>query len=262
MTQAQEDFVTPQPAATVVVVRQDCDGPEVFMVKRRARGAFASMYVFPGGVLEPDDDCADSFCDGITAQQANANLDLHSGALCYYSAAFREVLEETGILLAHGERSSNIDTAAARDGLNDGSLRWVDFLEQHELRLPCDQLYYISYWVTPRSEPRRFSTRFFLAIVPEGQSARHDGAELTDSCWMRPAEVLKAGSERDMILPRPTRTTLRHIAEFEDVDGVVQWARSRLESGIAQQLPAFVTVNGKNMVVMPGSPYYPEDFDR
>ena len=262
MSEAQKPYVMPRPAATVVVVRQGADGPEVFMVKRHSRGSFASMYVFPGGVLEPDDECADSYCEGMTAQQANCNLDLDCGALCYYSAAFREVLEETGILLARGKEAGRIDTAAARDGLNDGSLKWVDFLEQHALHMPCDQLHYISYWVTPRTEPKRFSTRFFLAVVPQGQAASHDGAELTDSRWMNPRDVLKAGSARKMILPYPTRTTLRNIAAFADTDGIIEWARARLESGAAKQLPAFVTVNGKDMVVMPDSPYYPEDFDR
>ena len=256
-------FVEPRPAATVVVIRQGGEGPEVLMVKRHARAAFASSYVFPGGVLEPDDDLAQDRCEELGAAVANSNLGIERNALSYYSAAFREVLEETGVWLPPPEVSiASIDRQVVRDGLNDGSLGWLEFLERHDLRLPCNLLHYIAYWVTPRTEPKRFSTRFFLAKMPRDQAAKHDGCELTDSCWMKPQDVLQAGSAGNMLLPYPTRSTLRDIAEFEDVAQIVEWAKSRAETGIAKQLPAFVTVKGKGMVVMPGSPYYPDDYDR
>ena len=251
----------PRPAATVVVVRQGPAGPEVLMVKRHARAAFASSYVFPGGVLEPDDQLAQARCDQIDPGEATVNLGIEGDGLSYYSAAFREVLEETGVLLADAQGSEVIDTDAARDGLNDGTLHWNDFLEQHDLRLPCGHLHYIAYWVTPRTESKRFSTRFFLAEMPAGQAAMHDGGELTDSCWMMARDVLKAGTAGEMKLPFPTRSTLRDIAEFATVEQIVDWAIPRAASGIARQLPAFVTVKGKDMVVMPGSPYYPDDID-
>lgn len=251
----------PRPAATVVVIRQAEVGPEVLMVKRHARAAFASSYVFPGGVLEPDDLPAQARCEQVSADEANSNLGIDADGLCYYSAAIREVLEETGVLLMPAPGFVDTDTSAIRDGLNDGSLHWNDFLEQHDLRLPCGQLHYISYWVTPRTEPKRFSTRFFLTEMPHGQSAMHDGGELTDSCWMKARDVLRAGSAGEMKLPYPTRTTLREIADFGQVSDIIEWARLRGSTGAARKLPAFVTVKGKDMIVMPGSPYYPEDFD-
>lgn len=269
MNDSPRDFVMPRPAATVVVVREAVSAPEVLMVKRHARAAFASSYVFPGGVLEPDDDKVLSRCDQLTAAQADASLGLESGGLRYYSAAFREVLEETGVLLPvpgndaaiDAANGTAIDTEAARRGLNDDTLRWSDFLDQHDLRLPCGSLHYIAYWVTPRSERKRFSTRFFIAEMPAGQEAMHDEGELTDSCWMTPRDVLRQGTAGMMKLPYPTRSTLRDIAGFGSIGEIIAWAKTRSETGIARQLPAFVTVRGKDMVVMPGSPYYPDDVD-
>ena len=164
-------------------------------------------------------------------------------------------------MLAPVTESTDVDLGRARDGLNDGTLRWNDFLLKHELRLPCGLLHYIAYWVTPRGESKRFSTRFFVAEMPHGQEAFHDGAELTHSCWMTGRDILHAGRTGEMKLQWPTRSTLKEIAAFESVEQIVAWAKSRADSGIARELPAFVTVDGTDMVVMPGSPHYPEDFD-
>jgi len=262
MADTEADFVIPRPAATVVVVRQSDPGPEVLMVKRHHRAAFASSYVFPGGVLEPDDELAMTRCDHVTDDDANVELGIDCDGLCYYSAAFREVLEETGVLLASASVATDIDTSSIRDGLNDGSLRWIDFLERFDLRLPCELLHYVAYWVTPRTEPKRFSTRFFVAEMPEGQSALHDGGELTDSCWVTPADALRAGRAGEMKLPYVTRSTLRDIEQFDDVSQIVDWAKSRVANGLAKKLPAFVTVDGKDLIVMPDSPHYPDEFER
>ena len=42
-------------AATVVLVRDGADGPEVLLIERPDRGPFAGAWVFPGGKLEDDD---------------------------------------------------------------------------------------------------------------------------------------------------------------------------------------------------------------
>jgi 8-oxo-dGTP pyrophosphatase MutT (NUDIX family) len=43
------------PAATVVVVRDGPDGPEVLMLRRNSKLAFGGMWVFPGGRVDPGD---------------------------------------------------------------------------------------------------------------------------------------------------------------------------------------------------------------
>ena len=45
----------PVPAATVVVVRDGPDGIETLMLHRATAGAFAGMWVFPGGKVDPGD---------------------------------------------------------------------------------------------------------------------------------------------------------------------------------------------------------------
>jgi 8-oxo-dGTP pyrophosphatase MutT (NUDIX family) len=45
-----------KPAATVILMREAREGDfEIFMVKRSSRSPFGSLYVFPGGKLDPED---------------------------------------------------------------------------------------------------------------------------------------------------------------------------------------------------------------
>ena len=68
----------------------------MLLVRRRAGDAFGDSYTFPGGVLDPDEAEAQPMCSGLTAAAANALLGVESGALDYYSAVVRELLEEPG----------------------------------------------------------------------------------------------------------------------------------------------------------------------
>ena len=44
-----------RPAATVILMREGTDTFEIFMVKRSMKSSFGSLYVFPGGTLDPED---------------------------------------------------------------------------------------------------------------------------------------------------------------------------------------------------------------
>ena len=70
------------PAATVVLLRDTDDGPEVLMLRKNSKIAFGGMWVFPGGRIDPEDYPADG--DKDTAAR---------------NAAAREAAEEAGIEL-------------------------------------------------------------------------------------------------------------------------------------------------------------------
>lgn len=70
-------------AATVVMLRDSADGPEVLMVQRNAKGTFASAWVFPGGKVDPDD-----FGD-----------DRQATVLASQTAACREAQEEADLVI-------------------------------------------------------------------------------------------------------------------------------------------------------------------
>jgi len=246
----------PRPSATVVVVRQGETKPEIFMVKRNLSSAFAAAYAFPGGVLESCDRLVYEHCLNLPAEQANRTLRLTSDGLEYFSAAIREVFEETGILLATADFSCDLEEV--RDQLNSGQLAWSKAVGDYGFTMHCDQLHYFAHWVTPLSEPRRFSTRFFLAVLPEGQVATHDGQELTDSCWMTASDVLQSARAGDMQLIYPTYSTLKEIRNLNSTNDIVSWAKSHTQSGIDEVLPAIIDSGSGKTVVLPGDARYPE----
>lgn len=245
-----------RPSSTVILVRQGDGEPELFMVRRHEKSSFGSAYAFPGGVVDPEDKSVHDFCRGISSREADSRLGVKGEGLDYYSAAIRELFEESGVLLANPDGvTEGLD--AARDALNDNSDNWADFVARNELELHCDALHYISHWITPPSEPKRYSTRFFVTAMPERQSAIHCGGELTDSCWRTAHHVLAAGRAGDIVLHYPTIKTLESVARHKTYDELMEWAASCVEWGVTSMLPIIVERSGKPAVSLPGEKDYP-----
>lgn len=230
--------VLPRPSSTVVLVRPGDSAPEIFMVKRHKKASFGARYAFPGGVLKASDSEVHAMSKGLAATQANRLLEVDAGGLDYYSAAIRELFEESGVLLAeHNLSAEALD--AARAALNSGALGWDRFVADDNLMLQYDRLHYFSFWITPPGLPKRYSARFFLAQVPRAQIASHDGGELTESCWLPAAELLKARKDKMMKLPYPTRKTLKRVARFDSMSEMQRWAQACAEKGVICDQPAF-----------------------
>ena len=117
-------------AATVVLLRDSADGLQVLLLERpRHRGSFAGAWVFPGGLVDPQD------ADGGNASDADADADADDDVelAAARRAGVRETAEETGLALAPPDL----------------------------VRLSC--------WVPPPEAPRRYKTEFFLAEAPAGE---------------------------------------------------------------------------------------------
>lgn len=258
----------PAPSATVVLARAGDHFPEFLLVRRHARADFGASHVFPGGLLEAQDRVAGLRCRSPSASEANRCLGLEGDALDYYSAAIRELFEETGVLLAGDAAGRLPPDAAGRGGqaypderleLLSGELSWPALLERHGLWLCADRLTYFAWWITPTARSARFSTRFFLAVLPPGQSARHDGHELTDSCWITAEDALAAGLRGELKLPPPTAATLHDLTVPASLDGLQAWAGRRAIAGVSPVLPVVETRNGRERIIMPGDADYPAD---
>ena len=76
------------------------------------------------------------------------------------------------------------------------------------LRLATDRLAYVSHWITPVEQPKRFNTRFFVARAPSRQEALHDGFETVESHWVRPETALDRWQRGELNLISPTFTDL------------------------------------------------------
>ena len=255
---AQGEFapVPAKPSATIVVLRENSSGPELLLVRRRAGDAFGDSYAFPGGVVDGDESAAHPFSQGKTADEANTLLGVPQGGLDYYSAAIRELFEETGILLARDSTGHWIcdrpELDVLRSKVDQGVLPWSEFLREQGLQMASDALHYFAHWETPLNYPKRWSTRFFLAELPPGQDATYDGCELTDSRWIIAAEALTLGREGGIKLPFPTLRTLDSLSRFDSVRQMLDWAKDRAIQGIEKILPDKLTSDGKSKYVVPG----------
>ncbi|MFD1151319.1 NUDIX hydrolase [Saccharothrix hoggarensis] len=251
-----EDFtgppVEPRDAATVVLLRDGAAGVEVFLLRRVTGMAFAGgMTVFPGGGVDRRDADTSVAWSGPSpswwATRFDCPVELATALVC---AAVRETFEESGVLLAGPSADSVVaDTSgygAAREALVARELSLAQFLAAEGLVLRADLLRPWANWVTPAEEPRRYDTRFFAAVLPEGQIADGVTTEASDAAWQRPADALadwKAG--RRALMP-PTWMTLAEVDELGSTAAVLAEPRE-----VSKIIPKVVREGGALRVVMP-----------
>ena len=259
-----------KPAATVLLVRDaDAGGVEVFMLRRTFNAAFASgMFVFPGGKVDDVDGVEEiaELCDGLTDAHASSLLGIANGGLAYWVACIRECFEEAGVLLARHESSGDVvrfddeETAkrfeAERENIHDGSVALLDLCKREGLRLTTDDIHYVSHWITPMGEKRRFDTRFFIARAPQAQEPLHDDGETIESFWISPQEAIERAHEKDLMLMPPTKANIEFLLPFKTADEVLAAAA---QVGTPQTILPKLKIDSDGRVLgiaMPGDPDY------
>ena len=202
-------------AATVILLRDGVDAagtdcPQVWLLTRVSRMAFASgMTVFPGGRV--DDADATLPWSGRRAEDFAAEFDCAVElARALVGAAVRETFEETGVLLS----DPPADLSADQPEVEAGRVNFGDLLRRHGLAIDADRLRPWARWITPAAEHnvRRYDTRFFVAVLPEGAHARDLSTESSIASWSNVAQALAANAEG--VLMPPTRATLESIAGY------------------------------------------------
>jgi 8-oxo-dGTP pyrophosphatase MutT (NUDIX family) len=226
-----------RPAATVMLVRDGDAGPEVFMLRRTLDASFAGgMYVFPGGRVDDADHAEEleAICDGLDDAAASAMLGVERGGLAFWVAAVRECFEEAGVLLARpvddreavrfddGEVASRFE--AARHDVHAGTLSLTELCEAERLVLTAGAIQYVSHWITPVGESRRFDTRFFVARAPQAQEPLHDEGETIESLWVRPADALARFRAGDLAMIPPTIKNLEFLLPHATADATLEAA--------------------------------------
>jgi 8-oxo-dGTP pyrophosphatase MutT (NUDIX family) len=256
----------PRDSATVLLLRDEPGGLEVFMVRRHLASDFVGgAYVFPGGGLDAGDaDPAMLARLAGVAPEAAAKLGLDADrARAHWVTAIRETFEEAGILLAGpGGRPASMATPAERAhwgdrraALLEDRLGWNALVADEDLTLAGGLVGYWSHWVTPEGTPKRFSTRFFVAEVPADQEAMADEQEVEAGVWIRPGDALEARARGEMTLIFPTVKTLEELAAYGKAADVVAASAQRT---VVTNLPRIVVRDGEAAVLLPGDPGYDE----
>lgn len=252
-------------SASILLLRDGDEGLEVFMLERHVESDFAGgAYAFPGGKLDPGDRrLSPARHRGLDAAAARGLLGVgyDQDALGLYVAAVRETFEEAGVLLAtrRGQPVTARDLvqpafadARARLAARGSTWDWHAWLATEQLVLDLDALAFWSWWVTPDGLHKRYSTRFFLAVVPPEQAdaLRHDAVEATDSRWTTPSAALEDQRAGRATIVYPTRQNLAALTEHGSADAA--WHAAAAGRTDRRRLqPRIVRVDGTPMIQHP-----------
>jgi 8-oxo-dGTP pyrophosphatase MutT (NUDIX family) len=224
----------PKPAASVMIVR---DAPaaaaepiEVYMIRRQRSMKFlGGFYAFPGGKVDPGDAAPVALdCWGLDAAGAADCFPAHGDLppLAFWVTAVRELLEESGVLLACDAVGRVVDprepvvaakAEAVRRALVAGGADFGALLAEARWRCDLRPLRYLSHFVTPTTSPIRFSARFFLCRLPVGQTPRLYTEETSEGFWIHAGEGYRRFRARDMAMAEPAEYGLAYIAQFRSV---------------------------------------------
>jgi 8-oxo-dGTP pyrophosphatase MutT (NUDIX family) len=219
------------PAATVLLVR-DAPDLEVLMVERHYQIDFAAgALVFPGGKIAAEDS------DPAWAGHLHGATGLDPKEQAMRIAAIREAFEESGLLLARPSSASPSEglvlpdgfgaCLAARAAIAAGKGSFLAAVQKDGLALALDLLVPFAHWITPKGMPKRFDTRFYVALAPHDQDAAHDGHEAVDAVWIAPAAAVKAAHSGERKVIFPTRLNLQMLAEASSAADAMKRAAAR-----------------------------------
>jgi 8-oxo-dGTP pyrophosphatase MutT (NUDIX family) len=232
VTDAPRTPAEPKPAASVLLVRDAPAGAieplEVYMIRRnRGMKFLGGYYAFPGGKVDPVDGSPTALarCRGVAAAEADALFEglENPPALAFWVTAVRELLEESGILLACDENGHALDPSAppVRDGIERcraalmaGEASFDALMAREGWYCDLRPLRYLSHFTTPTSSPIRFAARFFLGPTPRGQEPRLFTEETSEGFWIAPGEGYRRFLSGDMKMAEPGEYGLAYLSQF------------------------------------------------
>jgi endoribonuclease LACTB2 len=233
--------VEAKPASSVLLVRSTPPGAaeplEVWMIRRQKGMKFlGGYYAFPGGKVDLDDGASETLtrCYGLGSEAAEHILDPPGQpqsipALAYWVTAVRELLEESGLLVAcdaHGRPIDAGDPAVARmvddarGELMGGAMPFGSLLGRRDWYADLRSFRYLSHFITPTTSPIRFSARFFLCPVPSGQQPRLFTEETSEGFWIMPGEGYRRFRAGEMAMAEPAEYGLGYLAQFESAQAL------------------------------------------
>lgn len=200
----------PIPAATLIVMREGRDAPELLMIERGSSLRFAAgATVFPGGRIEPED---------VALASGSPDAAARIGAI-------RETLEETGLAIGLDPRPpGDSSIASLREALFAGT-PFASALAVRGIGISIEALVPFARWCPRGIQKRPFDTHFFLARAPAGQPAPSlDNGEVARIFWASATELIASADAGHTKLIYPTRRNLERLAQFDGFDKAAEAA--------------------------------------
>jgi 8-oxo-dGTP pyrophosphatase MutT (NUDIX family) len=82
-------------------------------------------------------------------------------------------------------------------------------------------LIHTAHWTTPPKQPRRFCTWFFIYPLTALVNVTVDNDEILDHRWISPSDALAEEEAENIVIPKPTSTTLRDIANHRNLNDLI-----------------------------------------
>lgn len=229
------------PAATLVVWRDSRAGPEILVVERSARMAFAAgAIVFPGGrVDEADRSLAASL--GWPDEAARVT-------------AIRETIEETGVIPAMMEQFEPSFGLDLQRALHEGA-DFGELLARHSLQLDLGALTPFARWMPAFKQPRKFDTLFYIAPASPGDWRPHpQEGECVAAEWASPAELIARIDRGEASAIFPTKRNLERLAQHATIEAALADAQVHSLDTI---IPWVEEIGGEPHVRIPEGRGYP-----
>lgn len=232
------------PAATLILVRDRPDAPELLMVERAQGMAFAAgALVFPGGRID----------------EADRELGEAQGIDPAAVAAIRETIEETAVPIGLSPAPDAGVTRALQDSLI-AEAPFAETLQTRGIELDASTLTPFARWVPKFHAVRRFDTLFFVAKCPEGDwQPRTIEGECSGACWVTAAEVLERDRRGEARLIFPTRRNLERLALHDSFEEI---RADALSHPIEPVTPWVEEREGERFITIPSHLGYPVTEER
>ncbi len=149
---------------------------------------------------------------GVETLMLRKNKDIRFGGMWVFPGG----RIDAGDYPENGDKTEAARRAAARETHEEAGIH-TD---------PNDFIWF-SHWTPPPITPKRFTTWFFAARVPEHKEIIIDGGEIHDHQWINPRDAIERHSERTLDFVPPTWVTLHYLAKYGSVDELLSVFASR-----------------------------------
>lgn len=245
----------PKDASTVLFIRDGARDLEVYLIRRAKQMAFAGgMTAYPGGGVDPRDIDADfGWIGPDPGYWADAFSCDERKARALVAAAVRETFEEAGILLAtKGDDpvhdTDNDEWEAERLALLNREHSLSEMLNKRGLSLRTDLIRPWAHWITPKPEPKRYDTRFFLMKLPDGVHPREISTEHDHAEWVSVHRAIEESDSGVRPMLPPTTATLTSLSMYQTADEAMAAAPPQRITPIE---PTLIQQDGENYIQLP-----------
>ncbi len=176
---------TPRPSASLILIRQTPQGQEVLVGRRSSKNRFLpGIFAFPGGRLDPVDHRPSGFAEAFKPPGHGIDRQSRTRFAAFVRAAFRETLEETGLLIGRsGSAPAHVCTPVRAHSV------WPAYA-RGQVTPAFEAARLVARAITPARSPIRFHNRFLLCDGALAQGRLGGSGELDDLGWVPVSEAL------------------------------------------------------------------------